>query len=259
MEEAFDRQMELLFSFYEKLHRKGPGSEASTCKALSMLRDVPANPDVIDFGCGSGAASLVLARATGGRMTAVDVHGPFLDDLDARAADASVAERIKTVRADMADPPFPDESFDLVWSEGAIYLIGFEAGLKRWRRLLRPGGYVAVTEATWLCADPPAEAAAFWSVGYPAMTTIERNLAMVRSAGFEPVDHFVLPSTDWTAYYEPLEDQLLLFRQQHAQDEEAHAFAENTQQEIDLWKQCGDSYGYVFYLARACWHPRKKG
>jgi len=100
MNESSDRQMELMFSFYERLHRKGPGGEASTRKALSLLSGVPANPDVVEFGCGSGAASLVLADATKGNVTAVDIYQPFLDDLNARATAAGVADRIKTVRAD---------------------------------------------------------------------------------------------------------------------------------------------------------------
>jgi SAM-dependent methyltransferase len=150
----------------------------------------------------------------------------------------------------MAAPPFPDGSFDLVWSEGAIYLVGFEAGLRRWRRLLRPGGYVAVTEAAWLVAQPAQEAVDFWTAEYPAITTIERNLATIRSAGFEPVDPFVLPAEDWSNYYEPLQEELDAFRARGNDDPHAQSFADDLQREIDLWHKCGDSYGYVFYIGR---------
>ena len=121
--------MEFMFSFYRRVHRKARGSEASTRQALSRLDGIPPEPRVVEFGCGSGAAALVLAETPRARVTAVDFHQPYFDDLNARAARAGVARRIRTVRADMADPPFPDGSFDLVWSEGAIYLVGFEQGL----------------------------------------------------------------------------------------------------------------------------------
>ena len=53
---------------------------------------------------------------------------------------------------------FEDGSFDIIWSEGAIFVIGFEKGLREWRRLLTPDGYVAVSELSWLQSDVPKEA-----------------------------------------------------------------------------------------------------
>lgn len=255
MADGTDPQMELMFSFFERLHRKAPGSERSTRRALSLLGRLPPDAEIVDFGCGSGAASLVLAEA-GASVTAVDIYQPFLDRLDARAAKAGLSGRVTTVCRDMADATFADGSFDVVWSEGAIYLVGFEAGLKRWRRLLRPGGHVAVTEAVWLCEDPSAEASALWEAAYPAITSIEENLKMVRSAGFDSVDHFVLPREDWAEYYEPLQEQLGLFRKEHGEDGHARAFADELQREVDVWRDWGDSYGYLFCLARACDGPK---
>jgi len=240
-----------MFSFYERVERKGPGSNASTRKALAMLGALPSHPRLVDFGCGAGDASLVLARATGSNVTAVDIHQAFLDQLDARAAREGLTERIRTVQADMADPPFRDGSLDLIWSEGAIYCIGFAHGLKRWRRLLRAGGCIAVTEATWLCDSPPGEVVEFWTTEYPAMTNIDDNLAEVRASGFEPIGHFVLPSEDWENYYGPVQEQLTVFRSQNSGTAEAQAFADSLQQEIDVWKKYGGSYGYVFFLGRA--------
>jgi ubiquinone/menaquinone biosynthesis C-methylase UbiE len=250
MADHSDPQMALMFSFFESVVQKGPGSEASTRKALSMLGDLPPMPRIVDFGCGAGVASLVLARATQGTITAVEIHQPFLNQLEAQAAKEGLTERIRTVEADMADPPFPDGSFDLVWSEGAVYIIGFQEGLKRWRRLLRPGGSVAVSEVSWLCETPPGKAVDFWKSESPAMTNIEDNLAKVRAAGFEPIGHFVLPSEDWENYYGPLQEQLVVFRSKHSENAQAQSFADSVQEEIEIWKEYGDSYGYVFYLGR---------
>ena len=251
MAEEIDPQMALMFSFFEGVVRKGPGSEASTLKALSMLDGLPPQPRIVDFGCGAGVASLVLARTTQGTITAVEIYQPFLQQLEALAANEGLTERIRTVEADMADPPFPDGSFDLVWSEGAIYNIGFEQGLKRWRRLLRAGGFIAVSEVSWLCEAPPGEVVEFWTTEYSAMTNIEDNLTKVRASGFEPISHFVLPSEDWENYYGPLQEQLAVFRSEKSDNAEAQAFADSLQQEIDMWRKYGSSYGYVFYLGRA--------
>ncbi len=252
MEEP-DAQISLMFSFYEGLERKGPGSAESTSKALSMLdglSELSESPWIVEFGCGAGAASIALTKATPGHVTAVDVYEPFLGEVEAAAERNAVSDRITTLCADMAHPPVPDGSFDVVWSEGAIYIIGFEEGLRRWRRLLRSGGFVAVTEVTWLSDDLPQEIVDFWQSEYPDMTTIEGNLSRLRSAGFESIGHFILPAGDWENYYGPLAEHLSTFLAANSSSDAAQVLAKATQQEIDIWKQYGTEYGYVFYLGK---------
>ena len=245
------QQMSLMFSFYEGLHRKGPGSEESTLRALAMLGELPPNPRIIDFGCGAGAASVTLAKAIECSITAVDICKAFLKEVEDHASREGIGDRLETLQANMANPPIPNGSVDLVWSEGAIYNVGFEQGLKRWRRLLRSGGFIAVTEVTWLSDTPPQKAAEFWSSEYPEISSIEENLARLSSAGFDEVGHFVLPLRDWENYYGPMETQIATLREKHAGNATATMMLDSLQQEVDLWKECGHSYGYVFYLGKA--------
>lgn len=240
-----------IFLFYEQIVRKAPGSEASTLKALSMLTELPPNPRILDLGCGSGVASLVLAQSLPCQITALDLHQPFLDQLETLAERAGLSERITTLQADIVDLPFPAGSFDLIWSEGALYVVGFEEGLRHGRRLLQPGGLLAVTEVTWLSEAPPQHIADFWAAEYPAMTSLAANLAKLRSSGFEPLEHFTLPAEDWQNYYGPLEEQLAAFRSQHVGNADVQAFLDGLQREIEVWQESAGSYGYVFYLGRA--------
>ena len=108
-----------------------------------------------------------------------------------------------------------------------------------------------MTEITWLTDDPPQKAVEFWKSEYPAISSIEENLERLSSAGFESVGHLVLPSADWHNFYGPLEGRLAEFRAKNSDNEDAVAVVDSQQQELDLWKECGDSYGYVFYLGRA--------
>lgn len=251
MTDDSDSQISLVFSFYEDVVRKGPGSEESTLKALNLLHGLTANPRVVEFGCGAGAATIALARSIPCHITAVDIHQPFLNELDRRAIRAGLMDRIDTLKADMSTPPFPDESFDVVWSEGAIYNIGFEDGLRRWRRLLRAGGYVAISEAVWLSEDPPQGAKEFWNAEYPAMTSVKENLSKISVSGFVPVGHFILPPTDWENYYLPLQSHLAGFLKRHADNAAADGLARSVQREIDIWKAFGTTYGYAFFVGRA--------
>jgi hypothetical protein len=143
----------------------------------------------------------------------------------------------------------PAGSIDLLWSEGAIYFLGFEAGLRLWRRLLAPGGCLAVSECSWLGADPPADVAAFFRQGYPGMAGVEQNIERARAAGFEVLDHFALPPEAWwDEYYGPL--QARMTRLAPDADPELAAVIAETRREIDLFRRYGDAYGYLFYLMR---------
>jgi ubiquinone/menaquinone biosynthesis C-methylase UbiE len=127
------------------------------------------------MGCGSGTQTLDLARLTDGTIVAVDNYQPVLETLRQRAAVLGVSQRIILMNADMGDLQLPDHQFDIIWSEGAIFVIGFDKGLREWKRLVKPGGYMAVTEAAWLKPDPPAELFEFWNREYPAIRSVGQN------------------------------------------------------------------------------------
>jgi len=233
---------------HESLAREAPGSEASTRNAIQRLPPLPAAPQVLDVGCGPGAQTLVLADTLRTRVAAIDIHQPFLDRLEKSAAERGLAELIETRNLSMDVLDYPPESIDLIWCEGGIYLLGVPAALRLWRPMLRRGGVVAFTECTWLTAQRPAEAAAFWSDSYPAMTTVAANTEAAEREGYEVTATFPLPAHDWWAeYYTPLQERIDQLRTRDEPD--LRAVLDETQREIDLYARHGDSYGYVFYVA----------
>jgi len=146
----------LIFEVHEGLPRQGVGRDVYTRRAYEMLPQLDA-PRILDIGCGCGAPTLELARSSGGQVTALDVHQPFLDELARRAVSAGLADRINVVQGSMLSMGFPDESFDLLWSEGSIFIVGFDQGLRQWRRLIRPDGFLVVHDVAWLRPGPPVE------------------------------------------------------------------------------------------------------
>lgn len=207
-------------------------------------------PRILDMGCGTGGSSLVLARETGGTVTAVDLHRVVLEEWERRAEERGLSGRIRTVCEDMAEFD-GDEPFDLVWSEGAIYNVRFEAGLTAWREFVKPGGCIAVTELTRLSDEPPEDVRSFWGAEYPAMATVEENRSAVQRAGLEPVGDFELPESDWLEnFYEPMAEFIASRRERWVGQPDRLAFLDAMGREIEMFRKTGGAYGYVFYVMR---------
>jgi len=245
-----ERAMEIFLEAFDGMPRLGPGQRAATQRAYRTLT-LPAEPRILDVGCGNGSQTLDLAEVSSGRITAVDNHAPFLERLQKEANARGVGERVRPVCMDMAALDFPDGTFDLVWSEAAIYNIGFAKGLSAWKSLLAPGGCLAVSEACWLRPDPPPEIERWWRQEYPAITDVETNLALIREAGYVPLGHFALPPQAWTdEYFVPLQARTNQLRAKYGNDPEATGVLDSLQIEIDQYRAYGDGYGYVFFMMR---------
>ncbi len=246
--------------FAPSLPRLGPGDEASTIKALKMLRGAGLQRGrkailraarILDLGCGNGGQTVTLARHTEGPILAVDNHQPYLDELQRRAEAAGVSKRIQVSLRDMRSLEKSEGPFDLIWSEGALFVMGFREGLAACHSLLAPGGGLAVSELAWLRSDAPENCRQYFAAAYPAIMDIEANLATIRDCGYEVVGHFTQPeSAWWEPYYHPLEEHFRALRKRYAGDAERLAMVEDIQREINLYRRCSASYGNVFYVMR---------
>ncbi|MFD4720572.1 GNAT family N-acetyltransferase [Streptomyces sp. NPDC058423] len=236
------------FALHHGLPRQGPGSDDTTRRLLGLAGPVPPRPRVLDLGCGPGRAALLLAAEAGAEVTAVDLHEPFLDELRQAARARGLADRIRTVCADMGAPPFPDGSFDLVWAEGSAYAIGFDTALRSWRRLLAPGGALVLTECEWTCAEPSPAARAFWDEHCPLRTTAANATAVV-GAGYHVAGVHRQPESDWQEYYGPLGARAAAVDPETATPATAAALAA-TRAEIAMRRDHGAEYGYTGYVLR---------
>ncbi len=242
----------LLVDLHKRQRRLGPGGDPETLLAidLSGLRGA-AGLKVADIGCGTGASSLLLARELGAAVTAVDLFPAFLSELERRADAMGVAPQIQTLAASMDDPPFQEESLDAIWSEGAIYNIGFDAGLSSWRRYLKPGGVLAVSDLTWLTQERPEELNAHWNKHYPQVDVASAKLKQLEANSYAPIGYFALAENCWLEnYYHPLQDQFDAFLARHGASPAARAIVEAERAEIDLYERFSGFVSYGFFVAR---------
>jgi ubiquinone/menaquinone biosynthesis C-methylase UbiE len=241
----------LFFTVFDGLPRLGPGDNASTRKAFYSLPAFSQQANILDIGCGTGVQTLELARLAPCQVLALDNHEPYLRDLKMRARKIKLDNKISTIVGDMHNLPFSEAEFDLIWSEGSIYIIGFEKGLREWRKFLIPGGYLAVSELIWLDPEPPAKALEFWKNEYPAMKSDHVCKDIIDTSGFELIRDFLLPREAWwDQYYEPLSRRVQKLKKEFTDSDPIMGLLNYVQKEIDIYNEFNSHFGYVFYVMK---------
>jgi SAM-dependent methyltransferase len=244
--------LELLVDFHINNKRQGPGGTDETLRALSFLNfDNARTIKIADIGCGNGAQTFVLASHTNSEITAIDLFPQFLEKLDRKAKELKLSDKIKTKCESMEKLSFAEGSLDLIWSEGAIYNMGYEKGLKYWHKFLKNKGYIAVSEICWLRSNPPKELVDFWKDAYSEMDFISSKIKIMEEAGYAPIGFFSLPERCWIEnYYEPANLGIPDFLNRHAHSDVAKRVVKEHWDEIGLYKKYIDYYGYGFFIGQ---------
>jgi SAM-dependent methyltransferase len=249
--------IEMLIDLHVSNPRQGPGSTAQTRRAVELAGLKPCTElTIADVGCGTGAAALALAAELGTHVTAIDAAPAFVGKVRERAELAGLGALIRPMVGQMESLPFKDQSLDVIWSEGAIYNMGFEAGVRAWRRFLKPGGVLAVSELSWTTSKRPRDIEEHWLREYPQIDTAAGKIRVLEQAGYAPLGFFFLPRDCWEEeYYAPLCRGFRHFLARHHGSDEARRIVDAEEREIRLFRQGGEWFGYGFYVARRCEEP----
>ena len=242
----------LLVDLHVDAERQGPGGGDETRLAINLsgLRG-KSGLRIADIGCGTGASALVLARELDAAITAVDLFPAFLEKLEDTAKRKDLGGRIATLAGSMDALPFEEDSLDAIWSEGAIYNIGFENGIRTWRRFLKPGGILAVSELTWLTAERPEELERHWMQEYPEVGTASAKIEVLERSGYSPLGYIVLPERCWLDnYYRPMQRRFAAFLSRHGNSGAAARIVASEESEIALYERNAAFVSYGFYIAK---------
>ena len=244
--------LSLLVDLHRDGKRQGPGGDDETRLAITLSGlSGRTGLKIADIGSGTGASTLVLAQALDASVTAVDFLPDFLRDLEIATERQNLMKRIETLAASMDALPFEEQSFDAIWSEGAIYNIGFTNGIQAWRRLLKPDGILAVSELTWLTKERPAELEQHWLREYPEVDTASTKMAILEDNGFSPIGYFALPKRCWLDnYYRPMQARFAAFLERNDTSDAAAAIVAAEEHEIALYERYSAFVSYGYYVAR---------
>jgi ubiquinone/menaquinone biosynthesis C-methylase UbiE len=210
-----DRLRERLLKYLRKAYRALP------------LMD---RPRILDIGCGSGVPTIELARLSGGQVIGLDIDGPLVERLNKRIKKAGFSDRVTALKCSMSELDFPAESFDIIWAEGSIFAIGFETGLREWRRLLKPGGFLVVHDEEG---------------------DLKEKTKQIPIQGYELLHSFILDEKTWWAeYFTPLEKKIHEIRCKRPADPELISLLDADEREVEIVRQNPKRTRSVYFLMR---------
>jgi ubiquinone/menaquinone biosynthesis C-methylase UbiE len=198
-----------------------------TRRAFRILPELE-RPRILDVGCGSGVPTIELAKLSDGEIVGIDVDQSLLDTLNRRIEKEGFSNRVKTIKCSLFEIDFPDESFDIIWAEGTISIIGFERGLREWRRLLRANGFLVV---------------------HDDVRNMSYKLEKISSCGYRLVKYFSLPKEAWwKEYYRPLETRIKELYRIYKNNTDALETLKKQQKEIDMVRKNPEEYGSAYFV-----------
>jgi len=198
-----------------------------TKRAYQMLPKIK-NPHILDIGCGSGVPTIELAKLSDGEVIGIDINQSLLDQLNRKIEEDGFSNRVKTIKCSLFEMDFLDESFDIIWAEGSIWIIGFEKGLKEWRRLLKPNGFLVV---------------------HDEVKTVSNKLEKIPRCGYKLINQFSLPEdAHWTKYYQPIENRIKELYKKYKNNSEALKILKKCQNEIDMVKRNPKEHCSAFFI-----------
>ena len=198
-----------------------------TRKAFRMLPRLK-RPRILDIGCGSGVPTIELAKLSDGEVIGIDIDQSSLDELNRKIEEEGFSNKVKALNLSLFKMDFPDESFDIIWAEGVMRIMGFEKSLKEWNRLLKLHGFLVVHDAIDIVAD---------------------KLEKISGWGYRLTNHFKLSKDAWwRRYYKPLETQIEKIDAVDRDKLKAVQTLKKYQNEIDIFKRNPEEQRSAFYI-----------
>ena len=185
------------------------------------------NPHILDIGCGSGIPTIVLAKLSEGKITGIDTDQRILDRFKKRIEEEGLSNQVVTKKCSLFDIDFPNETFDIVWAEGSIWIIGFKKGLEEWRRLLKPKGFLVV---------------------HDSVKTVLNELDILSSLGYDLINHFELPEDAWLKEYAIPLERLIKEQKKKTKDIVTLKMLERYQNEVNMIRENPKDHFSAFYI-----------
>jgi ubiquinone/menaquinone biosynthesis C-methylase UbiE len=125
---------------------------------LAELCHIGKDTYVLDVGCGAGITPCLLAKQFGCRVMGVDLREGMVERSKQWAKKAGLSKEVEFKVADAQELPFANDLFDVVMTESVtVFPADKQKAVNEYTRVVKPAGYVALNESTWINYPPPPE------------------------------------------------------------------------------------------------------
>ena len=198
-----------------------------TRKAFKLLPKCK-NLHILDVGCGSGVPTIELAKISDGHIIGIDIDETSLNLLRRKIQQMRLNDRVSVSKKSIQTMDFPEESFDIIWAEGSIFVMGFEKSIKKWRRFLKPNGFLVIHDEN---------------------KNKTKKLGLITECGYSLIAQFELPDNLWWhEFYTPLEQLIQQFRRKYPDDSGLNDELNKDQSEIDKCKSNSVVFSSFFVI-----------
>ena len=207
---------------------------------------------VLDVGCASGKTACFIAKQYGCRVVGVDLLERMVERAEERAAREGVQDRVSFRVADAQALPFEDDSFDLVLGEFITGLLEDKGrALAGYVRVVKPGGRVALNEATWIQTPPPRELVEYLAGVFGVQGEIldaEGWVKLLQEAGLRDVESTVHRAGALSRSAEDVKDVLRVGHRVLYQYLRSAAFRRFIKETLSVPKNLLEYFGYGMYV-----------
>jgi len=187
-------------------------------------------PRILDLGCGTGIPTIEIAVLSRGLISAVDKDRAALETLRAKVRALDLKKHIFIKKQDFRHLKYKNEFFDIVWCEGAVAAIGFENGLRLWRRFLKQGGYMVI---------------------HDEIKAYQHKLGLIPESGYHLKEYFMISASIWMReYFQPLDRRITQLKQKYADDKNILELLEKEAYEVDRFRQNPEEFASIFYILK---------
>jgi ubiquinone/menaquinone biosynthesis C-methylase UbiE len=186
-----------------------------TRKTYNLIPEIK-NPNILDVGCGTGVPTIELAKISNGHVTGIDIDEKLLNILRRRIKEIGLNNKISVLNKSINMMDFQYESFDIIWSEGAVFVIGFENSIKNWRKILKPNGFLVL---------------------HDDIKDKSKKLGLIEKYGYKLVVEYDLSfEIWWNEYYSKLEKFVEKYKDKFPEDSQLRKEIESDRNQVNMCK-----------------------